>query len=241
MNVIQQITPAQAAVRRTELSLRFRQRLRDRSATRRAAGRTQLAAALRRTASMPSSSAARLSPRPRATNERSWLYRIRPTVAALGPLHQGRYRPLAHSARRSKSELPTRAAPLGPDPHSQRVRLLLAGRAHDHDGGRRRHASRHGRAYLPDHALHAGRVFLQCRRRTAVRAAAGRAPALDRVRHHRYRAGRDRGHSARREVARSSSRTARRAAICARTTAAPSPCRSVARSAPTASPIRATS
>ncbi len=97
------------------------------------------------------------------------------------------------------------------------------------------------RARLPRHALDGGRVLLQRRRRDAVRAAAGRAAAVDRVRHHRHRARRDRRHPARREVRASSCRAARRAAISARTTAAPSRCPSAARSAPTAWPTRATS
>ena len=35
---------------------------------------------------------------PRATNERSWLYRIRPTVQHWGRLRQGRHRAVAHRA-----------------------------------------------------------------------------------------------------------------------------------------------
>ena len=35
---------------------------------------------------------------PRAINERSWLYRIRPTVDALGPVREDRRRPVAHRA-----------------------------------------------------------------------------------------------------------------------------------------------
>ena len=47
MNVVQQLTPARSQCRRAELPLRLRQRVRDRGAAGRAAGRPQLAAALR--------------------------------------------------------------------------------------------------------------------------------------------------------------------------------------------------
>ena len=111
---------------------------------------------------------------PRATNERSWLYRIRPTVQ-----HWGHFTKtdigLWRTAPGDETGTSARAARWDPIPIPRRIPLLLAGRAHDHDGGRCRHASRHGRAYLSDHALHAGRILLQRRRRNAVRAAAGRA------------------------------------------------------------------
>ena len=67
----------------TWLPVRLRQRVRDRGAARRAADRPELAAAMRL---RPLRRAARGSPftAPRASNERSWLYRIRPTVANWG-------------------------------------------------------------------------------------------------------------------------------------------------------------
>ena len=50
------------------------------------------------TASMPSSCQGSPFTAPRATNERSWLYRIRPTVSTLGAVREGRHRPVAHGA-----------------------------------------------------------------------------------------------------------------------------------------------
>ena len=178
---------------------------------------------------------------PRTTNERSWLYRIRPTVAHIGA--SSRRPTSACGARRRAAKWTCRSRRCAgirsrcrTTPH-----VVSRRRPHHHHGGRRRRAGRHGRACLSRHPLDGGRVLLQCRRRTAVRAAAGRPAALDRVRHHRHRAGRDRGHPARREDPRRAHATGRRAAISARTTAAPSPCRSAGRSAPTAWPTRATS
>ena len=40
---------------------------------------------------------------PRTSNERTWLYRIRPTVAHWGTLREGRYRAVAHRAGCTKS------------------------------------------------------------------------------------------------------------------------------------------
>ena len=177
---------------------------------------------------------------PRTTNERSWLYRIRPTVA-----HWGRFAKadigLWRTAPAIEVDVPIAPMRWDPIPLPKRAAVVRRGRAHDHHGGRRRHAGGHGRARLPRHPLDGGRVLLQRRRRAAVRAAAGRAAALDRVRHHRHRARRDRGHPARREApGRAQGRPGPRLSR-ARTTAARSPCPSAGRSAPTAWPTSATS
>ena len=72
-------------------------------------------------------------------------------------------------------------------------------------------------------------------------AAAGQSAPRHRIRPHRHRARRDRRDPARREIPRRDSDQGPRAAISAKITAARSRCRSAGRSAPTASPIRATS
>ena len=177
---------------------------------------------------------------PRTTNERTWLYRIRPTVS-----HWGQFRKadigLWRTAPAAEVEVPIAPMRWDPIPLPERACLVPGGHPHHHHGGRCRLAGGHGRACLSHHPLDGGRVLLQCRWRAAVRAAAGLASALDRVRHHRHRAGRDRGDPAWGEDPGRAARADRRAATCARTTAAPSPCRSAGRSAPTAWPIRATS
>ena len=166
------------------------------SRPRRSPARCRSAATRRRMRLRPLRRAALGSPftAPRTTNERSWLYRIRPTVTHWGR-SKGRHRAVAHRA--APQEARCRSRPCGgirsPDPDEQ-VSFLEG--SHHHHGRRRRHAGRHGGACLSHHPLDGGRVLLQCRRRDAVRAAAGRAAALDRVRHHRHRAGRDRRHPA---------------------------------------------
>ena len=123
---------------------------------------------------------------PRGTNERSWLYRIRPTVAhgALPEIDVGLWR----TAPRAEVEMPIGQLRWDPIPipdeachFSTGVRTITtAGDAH---------AGRHGGAPLSRDALDGGRVFLQRRWRDAVRAAAGRAAVLHGVRHHRHRPG----------------------------------------------------
>ena len=74
---------------------------------------------------------------PQATNQRSWLYRIRPTVK-----HSGRYRRVDKGlirtapAARDESGLADRAAALGPDPDPRRGADLRDRSAHDDDGRR---------------------------------------------------------------------------------------------------------
>ena len=63
---------------------------------------------------------------PRATNERSWLYRIRPTVAHWGRFQQGRCRPVAHRARR-RGGAADRAACAGTRSRSRESAVLLEG------------------------------------------------------------------------------------------------------------------
>ncbi len=52
---------------------------------------------------------------PQATNQRSWLYRIRPTRAACRPFHPRGSRPDSHCAGTRRRRSADRAAALGPD------------------------------------------------------------------------------------------------------------------------------
>ena len=138
----------------------------------------------------------------------------------LGPLRQGRRRPVAHGPLRRGRD-PARTHALGPDPAP--VRRPVADRGHQdhHHRGRRRQPGRHGGTHLSRHPLDGERVLLQRRRRDDVRAPAGRLEAAHRVRRHRRRSRRGRGDPARRQVQRRAARTGPPAVICARTTAAP--------------------
>ena len=137
---------------------------------------------------------------PRGTNERSWLYRIRPSVK--------------HAQKFKRTQLPhwktapclgrarplDRAAALGAGADPEGAAHLPHGPAHHDDGGRRQHAGRHGRAHLSRHPVDGARLLLQRRRRAAGRAAAGARALLHRVRQNRRGAGRDLHHPARRQV-----------------------------------------
>ena len=177
---------------------------------------------------------------PRSSNERSWLYRIRPSVK-----HSGRFgrvdMGLWRTAPCHEHDMPIGQLRWGPQPLPKKKLNFLEAMRTMTTGGDAATLAGHGRACLSRDALDARRIFLQRRWRDAGRAAARKAAHLHGIRPHRDRAWRDRRHSARREVARRAPRLARRAAICARITGAPSRCRSVGRSARTASPIRAIS
>ena len=128
---------------------------------------------------------------PRGSNERSWLYRIRPSVR-----HSGRFAKadagLWRTAPCHEAELPIAQLRWDPAPIPKRRYDLPAGRADHDDGGRRQHPGRHGRACLSDHEIDGRSAFLQCRRRDAVRAAAGQSAFRHRVRPDRCRARRNR-------------------------------------------------
>ena len=64
---------------------------------------------------------------PQATNQRSWLYRIRPTRAAHRPLPEGRRGPDPHGARRARERSADRAAALGPDADPGRALTFVTG------------------------------------------------------------------------------------------------------------------
>ena len=110
---------------------------------------------------------------PQATNQRSWLYRIRPTVR-----HTGRFKkidrgPDPHRARSRGCRSADRAVALEPDADPEEE-ADLRHRSADRDGrGRLRIDERHGRACAARHRIDGARAFLQRRRRIADRRAAG--------------------------------------------------------------------
>ena len=114
---------------------------------------------------------------PRTTNERSWLYRIRPTVTHWGQFQKADIG-LWRTAPAAEVEVPIAPMRWDPIPMPDEQRLVPGGHPHHHHGGRCRLPGRHGRACLPRHPLDGGRVLLQCRWRDAVRAAAGLALRL---------------------------------------------------------------
>ena len=138
---------------------------------------------------------------PRGTNERSWLYRIRPSVQHAQTLQEDGAAATGRPRRASASTTGRSGSCAGARVPIPKEKLTLPHRHAHHDHGRRRqHAGRHGRARLSRHAVDGGRLLLQRRRRAAGRAAAGRAALLHRVRPDRGRARRDLRHPARREV-----------------------------------------
>ena len=110
---------------------------------------------------------------PQATNQRSWLYRIRPTVR-----HTGRFKKIDRGLIRTAPERDDTDLTIGQlrwsptaDPEKE---AHLRHRPADHHGRRRlRSDERHGRACAARHRIDGARAFLQRRRRTADRRAAG--------------------------------------------------------------------
>ena len=154
-------------------------------------------------------------------NQRSWLYRIRPTVK-----HSRRYRKvnkgLIRTAPAFRDRRPAdRPAALGSDRHTGRGPDLPVRPADHHDRRRFRHAGRNGGAHRPRHPIDGGRVHVQRGRRVSDRAAGGTAPLPDRVRHHRRRARRNLRHP-RGIIFKVELIDGSAAPICARITAAPS-------------------
>ena len=178
---------------------------------------------------------------PRGTNERSWLYRIRPSVR-----HAGHFKKIAVPHWKTapafdEHELPIGQLRWGPVPIPSAALSFVEGmRTMTTAGDVNTQAGMAAHVMLDD-AGDGGRLLLQRRRRDADRAAAGQRAFHHRVRHHRGRAWRRLRHPARRQVQGRSRSTAPRAATSARTTAPSSRCPTAGRSAPTASPMRATS
>ena len=115
---------------------------------------------------------------PRGANERSWLYRIRPSVKHTPKFKQDGAALLEDGAvPRPSTTAPIGQLRWGPVPIPKREAHLPHGHAHHDHGGRRQHAGRHGRARLSRHPVDGERLLLQRRRRDADRAAAGRGCA----------------------------------------------------------------
>ena len=181
---------------------------------------------------------------PQATNQRSWLYRIRPSVK-----HSGRYRTAstgldADRARGARRERRCRSANCAgtrsPSPTSRRPSSPACARSPprataDAQAGMAAHVALVTAPMVDD-------VFLRCRRRISrsSRRRGGCASAPSSASSISSRA-RSAVIPARRDLPRSTLSAGRRGPTSARTTAAPSRCRTAARSAPTASPIRAIS
>ena len=108
---------------------------------------------------------------PRTTNERSWLYRIRPTVSHWGQFQKADIG-LWRTAPAPEVEVPIAPMRWDPIPLPDGAGLVPGRGSYHHHGGRRGHAGRHGVSRLPRHPLDGGRVLLQCRRRDALRASA---------------------------------------------------------------------
>ena len=196
------MTTARGRHRRAGLHDRLRQPVRDRGAARRAADRPQLAAALRLRPLCRAVSRVRPSPRRARTNERSWLYRIRPTVAHWGAFQKtdaGLWRTAPCAEVRDADP----AAALGPDPDAGEGLSFVAGHPHHHHRRRCGDAVRHGGARL-------SRSRARCRTSTSTtptprccscrsRARCGSATEFGII---DIAPGRDRRHPARREVPR---------------------------------------
>ncbi len=177
---------------------------------------------------------------PRASNERSWLYRIRPTVAHFGPVREGRHRPVAHGAV-PRGRPADRAAALGsacrsptqPQSFLEGVRTMTTAGDAGTQAGMGAHVYLVTRSMEHEYFYNADGELLFVPQQGELRLwtefgiidiEPGECAVIPR------------GVKIRVEL-----RTGRRAATCARTTAAPSPCPSAGRSAPTAWPTRATS
>ncbi len=102
---------------------------------------------------------------PRGTNERSWLYRIRPSVK-----HSGRFAKADAGLWRTApchrdTIVPIAQLRWGPVPIPTEDRPSSQGVQHHDHGGRCQHAGRHGGACLSRHQVDGGPAFLQRRRR----------------------------------------------------------------------------
>ena len=111
---------------------------------------------------------------PRGTNERSWLYRIRPSVK-----HSGRFTKvdvgLWRSAPCHEVELPIAQLRWDPTPIPKDELTFVQGVHTMTTAGDADTQAGMASACLHRHALDGGSVFLQCRRRDDVRRAAGRS------------------------------------------------------------------
>ena len=152
---------------------------------------------------------------PRSTNERSWLYRIRPSVK-----HSGRYRKVdkgflrSAPAARDESELPIGQLRWGPIALPNEKLTFLSGlRTMTTAGDADTQAGMAAHVALVTHR-HGQRVFLQCGRRVSGRRAGGAAALPHRVRRDRHRARRNLRHPARRGLPGRAAGRRARAYVC---------------------------
>ncbi len=122
---------------------------------------------------------------PRGINERSWLYRIRPSVK-----HSGRFTPIENAHWKSAPNLDDHELPIGPvalesDADAGGTRHFHRWHPHHDHGGRCSWPGRHGGACLCVQPRHGGRLFLQCRWRIAAGAGKGKPAHLHRNGRHR--------------------------------------------------------
>ena len=215
----------------------LRQRLRDRGACRRACR----SAGTRRSAAPTGLYAEQLSgspfTAPRGEQPSAWLYRIRPS-AMHAPFAHG----IAALEDRAGAGRTPAAEPVALDPCRSRTSrpTFLTGLRTITTAGDGNTPGRHGRARLSRHPVDGATVLLQRRRRAADRAAAGALRFVTELGVIEVEPGEIASSRAASSSA-SSCRRRRRAATSARTSAPSSRCRTSARSAPTASPTRATS
>ncbi len=176
---------------------------------------------------------------PRAENRRSWLYRMRPSAAH--PPY-ARYEGADLFAPGTPDEpLPPNRLRWDPLAFPDGADRLRRRPGHDDGESRSRRSRGRRRPYLPRQRRHGRPLFLRRRRRAADHPRAGPARPSHRDGPDRDRAGRGRADPARRALPGAAAGRRRRAAMSPRITAPSSACPSSARSAPTASPIRATS
>ncbi len=110
---------------------------------------------------------------PQATNQRSWLYRIRPTVR-----HTGRFKKIDRGLIRTAPDREDADLPLGqlrwsPSPIPKTKLTFVTGLQTVTVAGDCEVDERHGRACAARHRIDGARAFLQRRRRIADRRAAG--------------------------------------------------------------------
>ena len=177
---------------------------------------------------------------PRQTNERSWLYRIRPTVQ-----HIGRFRPADARLWRSApcADAPPPPAPMrwDPLPMPEAPQSFIEGMTTITTAGDA--GAQAGMAvsvYLATRAMQ-DEYFYNADAEMLVVAQQGRVRFATEFGELLIEPGEVAILPRAREVPGGPAGRRRPAAMCARTTAARSPCRSAARSAPTASPTHATS
>ena len=131
----------------------LRQRFRDRGAAGRAAGRARTRRSRRAYGLYAEQLSGSPFTAPRGTNERSWLYRIRPRCSTRRSSSKTAlpFWKTAPCARRARP--PDRPVALGTGADAQGEAHLPDRHAHHDDGRRRQHAGRHGGARLSRHPV----------------------------------------------------------------------------------------